>query len=76
VVALAVALPPHPHEVALIAELLDAGALAIAVVAADPRDVAVLLAEELRIGQVVGLSYDRVAGVVAQPLRSAEPAAR
>jgi NNP family nitrate/nitrite transporter-like MFS transporter len=74
VVAVEVASPPHPHEVAMIGELLDTGALPIAVVIADPSEVAIRLADELHVAQVLGVTYDRVAGVVLRPLRTGAPA--
>jgi NNP family nitrate/nitrite transporter-like MFS transporter len=74
VVAVEMADPPHPHEVAMIGELLDTGALPIAVVIADPSEVAIRLADELHVAQVLGVTYDRVVGVVLRPLRSGAPA--
>jgi hypothetical protein len=66
-VAIAVGTDPHPHETALIAELLNDGTLPIVLTtAAEPEPVAVLLAGALGIDHVLHVGPHTVQGVRLQ----------
>ena len=64
IIAVVVGPDPHPHEAALVAELLNDGALPVVLTtAADPEPVARLLAPALDADQVVQVSHDRTDGL-------------
>ncbi|GAB3846020.1 MFS transporter [Dactylosporangium cerinum] len=57
--------PPHPHETAAIAAMIDAGTIPVILVAgADPTPTAMLLAAAVGADQVLHLTHDRIEGVI------------
>jgi MFS transporter, NNP family, nitrate/nitrite transporter len=68
ILAMTTAAPPHPHEVAAIADMLDIGAVTVALVtSANPDPSALLLASQIGADQVLHLASDRVEGLVLNP---------
>ena len=68
ILAIITAAPPHPHEVAAIADMLNVGAVTVALVAtANPDPSAILLASQIGADQVLHLAPDRVDGLVLDP---------
>jgi NNP family nitrate/nitrite transporter-like MFS transporter len=65
VLAIAAETPPHPHELAAIAAMIDAGTIPIVLVAGtDPTPVAMLLAAAVQADQVLHLTPDRIEGLI------------
>jgi NNP family nitrate/nitrite transporter-like MFS transporter len=57
--------PPHPHETAAIADMINAGTIPVILVAgADPTPTAMLLAAAVEADQVLQLSRDKVEGLI------------
>ncbi|WP_203845901.1 MFS transporter [Dactylosporangium siamense] len=57
--------PPHPHETAAIAAMIDAGTIPVILVSgADPTPTAMLLAAAVDADQVLHLTHDRVEGLI------------
>ena len=68
IVAITTAAPPHPHEVAAIADMLNTGAVTVALVStANPDPSAILLAGQISADQVLHLAPDRVEGLTLNP---------
>ena len=68
IVAMTTAAPPHPHEVTAIADMLNAGAVTVALVnTANPDPSAILLAGQLGADQVLHLASDRVESLALNP---------
>ena len=65
VLAVTAETPPHPHESAAVAEMIDAGTIPIVLVAGtDPTPTAMLLASAVDADQVLHLTPDRVEGLI------------
>ncbi|MEU0556932.1 MFS transporter [Dactylosporangium sp. NPDC006015] len=65
VLAVTAETPPHPHETAAIAEMIDAGKIPVVLVdGVDPTPTAMLLAVSVDADQVLQLSPDRVEGLI------------
>ncbi|MEV4517678.1 MFS transporter [Dactylosporangium sp. NPDC049525] len=68
VLAITAETPPHPHETAAIAAMIDAGTIPIILVAGtDPTPIATLLAAAVHADQVLHLTPDRIEGLVPRP---------
>ena len=76
IIAINVDTDPHPDETAMIAELLNDGALPVAITTGtNPEPVALLLAAALGADHVLRVSPDQVEGIVLQaPWTSVPPA--
>ncbi|MFF5229755.1 nitrate/nitrite transporter [Dactylosporangium sp. NPDC000521] len=65
VLAITAETPPHPHETAAIAEMIDAGTIPLVLVDdVDPTPTALLLAAAVDADQVLQLGLDRVEGLI------------
>jgi MFS transporter, NNP family, nitrate/nitrite transporter len=65
VLAVTAETPPHPHETAAIAAMIDAGTIPIVLVAGtDPTPIATLLAAAVHADQVLHLTHDRIEGII------------
>ncbi|MFB9184640.1 nitrate/nitrite transporter [Dactylosporangium sucinum] len=72
ILALSAGTPPHPHEVAAVAELLEVGSLPVVLVGAgDAIPAALMLAEQIHADQVLHLAPDRIDGLVHSVVREA-----
>ncbi|GAA2632977.1 hypothetical protein GCM10010399_76690 [Dactylosporangium fulvum] len=75
VLAITAGTPPHPHETAAVADLLETGAVPVVLVTGgDPAPTARLLADGVHADQVVHLAPDRVEGLIPHARRPAGPA--